>query len=158
MSGFVNWLQHDTSGLLTLAVLSVAVLLLLIIKVKLEPFIALIVVGLAVALVAGVPIADLVGTPIKSADSLLEKGFGGILGHIAPIIGLGTVLGAIMERSGGACWPPGCSSWSTRQRTDPGPTRRTTSSAEVPTAPATPGSAGAPTPLPRSGCGRRRSA
>jgi GntP family gluconate:H+ symporter len=102
MGGFVNWLQHETSGLLTLAVLSVAVLLLLIIKVKLEPFIALIVVGLAVALVAGVPIADLVGTPIKSADSLLEKGFGGILGHIAPIIGLGTVLGAIMERSGGA--------------------------------------------------------
>ena len=102
MSGFVEWLQHDTGGLLTLAVLSVAVLLLLIIKVKLEPFIALIVVGLAVALVAGVPIADLVGTPIKSADSLLEKGFGGILGHIAPIIGLGTVLGAIMERSGGA--------------------------------------------------------
>ena len=102
MAGFVNWLQHDTAGLLTLAVLSVAVLLLLIIKVKLEPFIALIVVGLAVALVAGVPIADLVGTPIKSADSLLEKGFGGILGHIAPIIGLGTVLGAIMERSGGA--------------------------------------------------------
>ena len=102
MHGFVNWLQHDTAGLLTLAVVSVAVLLLLIIKVKLEPFIALIVVGLGVALVAGVPIADLVGTPIKSADSLLEKGFGGILGHIAPIIGLGTVLGAIMERSGGA--------------------------------------------------------
>ena len=103
MSGFVNWLQHDTSGLLTLAVLSVAVLLLLlIIKVKLEPFIALLVVGLAVGLVAGLPVAELVGTPIKSADSLLEKGFGGILGHIAPIIGLGTVLGAIMERSGGA--------------------------------------------------------
>jgi GntP family gluconate:H+ symporter len=102
MSGFVAWLQHDTAGLLTLAVVSVAALLLLIIKVKLEPFIALIVVGLAVALVAGVPIADLVGTPIKSADSLLEKGFGSILGHIAPIIGLGTVLGAIMERSGGA--------------------------------------------------------
>jgi GntP family gluconate:H+ symporter len=102
MSGFVNWLQNETSGLLTLAVLAVAVLLFLIIKVKLEPFIALIVVGLAVALVAGVPIADLVGTPIKSSESLLETGFGGILGHIAPIIGLGTVLGAIMERSGGA--------------------------------------------------------
>jgi GntP family gluconate:H+ symporter len=102
MSGFVNWLQNETLGLLTLAVLAVAVLLFLIIKVKLEPFIALIVVGLAVALVAGVPIADLVGTPIKSSESLLETGFGGILGHIAPIIGLGTVLGAIMERSGGA--------------------------------------------------------
>jgi gluconate:H+ symporter, GntP family len=76
MSGFVNWLQHDTAGLLTLAVLSVVVLLLLIIKVKLEPFIALIVVGLAVALIAGVPIDKLVGTPIKSSDSLLETGTG----------------------------------------------------------------------------------
>ncbi|MEK6441701.1 GntP family permease [Pseudonocardia sp. T1-2H] len=99
---FVDWLQHDTAGLLTLAAVSVAVLLLLIIKLRLEPFIALIVVGVAVALVAGLPVTKLVGTPIKSADSLLETGFGSILGHIAPIIGLGTVLGAIMERSGGA--------------------------------------------------------
>ena len=102
MSAFVAWLQHDTAGLLTLAAISVAVLLLMIIKFKLEPFIALIVVGLLVALAAGLPVAQLVGTPLKSSDSILEKGFGGILGHIAPIIGLGTVLGAIMERSGGA--------------------------------------------------------
>ncbi|HEY0575585.1 MAG TPA: SLC13 family permease [Pseudonocardia sp.] len=102
MSGFVTWLQHDTAGLLTLAVVSVAVLLLLIIKLKIEPFIALIVVSVLVALAAGVSVADLVGTPIKSSSSLIETGFGGILGHIAPIIGLGTVLGAVMERSGGA--------------------------------------------------------
>ncbi|HZE66313.1 MAG TPA: SLC13 family permease [Sporichthyaceae bacterium] len=102
MSGFVTWLQHDTAGLLTLAVVSVAVLLLLIIKLKIEPFIALIVVSVLVALAAGVSVADLVGTPIKSSASLIETGFGGILGHIAPIIGLGTVLGAVMERSGGA--------------------------------------------------------
>jgi GntP family gluconate:H+ symporter len=99
---FVNWLHHSTPGLLTLAVLSVAVLLLLIIKYKVEPFIALIVVSVLVALAGGVSIADLVGTPIKSSASLLETGFGSILGHIAPIIGLGTVLGAVMERSGGA--------------------------------------------------------
>lgn len=98
----MTWLAHDTAGLLTLAAVSVAVLLLLIIKLKLEPFISLIVVGVAVALVAGISIEDLVGTPIKSSDSLLESGFGSILGHIAPIIGLGTVLGALMERSGGA--------------------------------------------------------
>jgi GntP family gluconate:H+ symporter len=102
MTAFVTWLQHDTAGLLTLAAVSVAVLLLMIIKFKLEPFVALIVVSLLVALAAGLPIAQLVGTPLKSSDSILEKGFGGILGHIAPIIGLGTVLGAIMERSGGA--------------------------------------------------------
>jgi gluconate:H+ symporter, GntP family len=102
MSSFVDWLQQDTAGLLTLAAVSIAVLLLLIIKFKLEPFIALIVVSVAVALIAGIPVVDLVGTPTTAAESILEKGFGGILGHITAIIGLGTVLGAMLERSGGA--------------------------------------------------------
>ncbi|MFC9551871.1 GntP family permease [Rhodococcus sp. NPDC056960] len=102
MTSFVDWLQHDTAGLLTLAAVSIGVLLVLIIKLKLEPFIALIVVGVGVALIAGVSVVELVGTPTSAADSILEKGFGGILGHITPIIGLGTVLGAMMERSGGA--------------------------------------------------------
>jgi gluconate:H+ symporter, GntP family len=102
MSAFLTWLHHDTAGLLTLAAVSVAVLLALIIKFKVEPFIALIVVSVLVALAGGVSVADLVGTPIKSSSSLLETGFGSILGHVAPIIGLGTVLGAVLERSGGA--------------------------------------------------------
>ncbi|MFD4673187.1 GntP family permease [Lentzea sp. NPDC058450] len=98
----IDWLQHSTGGLLTLAVVSIAVLLLLIIKFKVEPFIALIVVALLVALLAGVPVEQLVGSAQKASDSLLEKGFGSILGHIAAIIGLGTLLGAILEASGGA--------------------------------------------------------
>lgn len=98
----IDWLQHSTGGLLTLAVVSIAVLLLLIIKFKVEPFIALIVVALLVALAAGVPTEALVGSAQKASDSLLEKGFGGILGHIAAIIGLGTLLGAVLEASGGA--------------------------------------------------------
>jgi GntP family gluconate:H+ symporter len=102
MTGFLDWLQNDTAGLLTLAAVSIAVLLVAIIKLKVEPFVALFVVGILVALVAGVPITDLVGTPTTAAESLLEVGFAGILGHITLIIGLGTVLGAIMERSGGA--------------------------------------------------------
>ncbi|MFI6102440.1 GntP family permease [Lentzea sp. NPDC051213] len=98
----IDWLQHSTPGLLTLAVVSIAVLLLLIIRFKVEPFIALIVVALGVALAAGVPTEALVGSAQKASDSLLEKGFGGILGHIAAIIGLGTLLGAMLEASGGA--------------------------------------------------------
>ncbi|MFC3894745.1 GntP family permease [Lentzea rhizosphaerae] len=98
----INWLQHTTPGLLTLAVVSIAVLLLLIIRFKVEPFIALLVVALGVALAAGVPTETLVGSAQKASDSLLEKGFGGILGHITAIIGLGTLLGAILEASGGA--------------------------------------------------------
>lgn len=102
MDGFLNWLRHDTAGLLTLAAVGIALLLFLIIRLKVEPFIALLGTGVLVALVGGVSIDALVGTPIKSSDALIEKGFAGILGHITLIIGLGTVLGAILERSGGA--------------------------------------------------------
>lgn len=107
MDGFLNWLRHDTAGLLTLAAVGIALLLFLIIKVKVEPFIALVGTGVLVALAGGVTIEALFGTPIKSSDALIEKGFAGILGHITLIIGLGTVLGAILERSGGAEVPLG---------------------------------------------------
>jgi gluconate:H+ symporter, GntP family len=99
---FIDWLHDSTAGLLLLSAVAIAVLLFLIIKVKLEPFIALLIAGFALALAAGLPVGEIVGTPLKSSTSLLETGFGGILGHIAVIVGLGTVLGAILERSGGA--------------------------------------------------------
>ncbi|KIA64686.1 GntP family permease [Nocardia vulneris] len=102
MGATVDWLRTSTPGLLVLCGLAIAVLLFAIIKVKLEPFIALLLTGLGLALAAGLPVSKIVGTAIKAGDSLLETGFGGILGHIAVIIGLGTVLGAILERSGGA--------------------------------------------------------
>ncbi|MBB4909993.1 GntP family permease [Actinophytocola algeriensis] len=102
MSGFVDWLQHSTPGLLLLAAVGIAVLLSLIIRWKVEPFIALLVIGLLTALAAGLPVQSLVGSAQKPGESLLETGFGGILGHIAAIIGLGTMLGAILEASGGA--------------------------------------------------------
>ncbi|MCT7357289.1 MFS transporter, partial [Streptomyces sp. 15-116A] len=39
---------------------------------------------------------------LAGAVSTIESGMGGILGHVAIIIGLGTMLGAILEVSGGA--------------------------------------------------------
>ncbi|WP_316574103.1 GntP family permease [Nocardia canadensis] len=102
MGATVDWLRTTTPGLLVLCGLAIAVLLIAIIKVKLEPFVALLLTGLLLALAAGLPVSQIVGTPLKAGESLLETGFGGILGHIAVIIGLGTVLGAILERSGGA--------------------------------------------------------
>lgn len=98
----MNWLQHSTGGLLVLAVVGIALLLTLIIAAKVEPFIALLVVGLLTALAQGMPVGKLVGTAQGSANSVLELGFGSILGHITIIIGLGTFLGAILEASGGA--------------------------------------------------------
>ena len=102
MDDLVSWLRDTTPGLLTLCAVAVAVLLVLIIRFKLEPFIALLLTGFALGLAAGLSVQELVGTPLDPSDSVLETGFGGILGHIAVIIGLGTVLGALLERSGGA--------------------------------------------------------
>ncbi|WP_433869103.1 GntP family permease [Saccharopolyspora sp. CA-218241] len=102
MDTFVNWLQHDTAGLLTLCAVGIFVLLLMIIRLRIEPFIALIIAGLLIALVAGLPVEEIVGSAQSSSDSLLEGGFGSILGHITAIVGLGTILGSLLESSGGA--------------------------------------------------------
>ncbi|HEV7629285.1 MAG TPA: SLC13 family permease, partial [Streptomyces sp.] len=92
-----------TPGLLTVAALGILLLLFLIIKVRLQPFVALLGVSIAVGLAAGLSVTELFGTVQKSdAVSLIEDGMGGILGHVAIIIGLGTMLGAILEVSGGA--------------------------------------------------------
>ncbi|MEV0275548.1 gluconate:H+ symporter [Streptomyces sp. NPDC050610] len=92
-----------TGGLLTVAALGIVLLLVLIIKVRLQPFVALLAVSIAVGLAAGLSVTELFGTVQKSdAKSLIESGMGGTLGHIAIIIGLGTMLGSILEVSGGA--------------------------------------------------------
>ncbi|MFH8349238.1 GntP family permease [Streptomyces sp. NPDC018045] len=92
-----------TPGLLTVAALGILLLLVLIIKVRLQPFVALLGVSMAVGLAAGLSVTELFGTVQKSSlPSLIESGMGGILGHVAIIIGLGTMLGAVLEVSGGA--------------------------------------------------------
>ncbi|MFF3264562.1 GntP family permease [Streptomyces sp. DT20] len=102
-TGGLLLLIDGTAGLLTVAVLGIALLLLLIIKVRLQPFVALLAVSIAVGLGAGLSVTELFGTVQSSAAvSIIESGMGGILGHVAIIIGLGTMLGAILEVSGGA--------------------------------------------------------
>ncbi|WP_046508252.1 GntP family permease [Streptomyces odonnellii] len=102
-TGGLLLLIDGTAGLLTIAALGIALLLFLIIKVRLQPFVALLGVSIAVGLGAGLSVTELFGTVQKSAAvSMIETGMGGILGHVAIIIGLGTMLGAILEVSGGA--------------------------------------------------------
>ncbi|MEU9704625.1 gluconate:H+ symporter [Streptomyces sp. NPDC047981] len=102
-TGGLLLLTPGTAGLLTVAALGIALLLFLIIKVRLQPFVALLAVSISVGLAAGLSVTELFGTVQKSAaTSVIENGMGGILGHVAIIIGLGTMLGAILEVSGGA--------------------------------------------------------
>ena len=102
-TGGLLLLIDGTAGLLTVAALGIALLLFLIIKARLQPFVALLAVSIAVGLMAGLSVTELFGTVQRSdAVSTIESGMGGILGHVAIIIGLGTMLGAILEVSGGA--------------------------------------------------------
>ncbi|MFC8130576.1 GntP family permease [Streptomyces sp. NPDC057302] len=102
-TGGILTLIDGTAGLLTVAALGILLLLFLIIKVRLQPFVALLAVSIVVGLSAGLSVTELFGTVQKSdAVSVIESGMGGILGHVAIIIGLGTMLGAILEVSGGA--------------------------------------------------------
>lgn len=80
--------------LLIAGLCSILLLILLIARYKMNPFIVLFVVSLALALVAGMPAKDVVKT--------FEAGVGGVLGHIAIVIALGTMLGKMMAESGGA--------------------------------------------------------
>ncbi|MGQ4415731.1 GntP family permease [Streptomyces sp. SAS_269] len=102
-TGGLLLLVDGTAGLLTVAAIGIALLLFLIIKVRLQPFVALLAVSITVGLLAGLSVTELFGTVQRSdAVSTIESGMGGILGHVAIIIGLGTMLGAILEVSGGA--------------------------------------------------------
>ncbi|MGA7777715.1 MAG: GntP family permease [Paraburkholderia sp.] len=82
------------SLLLIYAVIAIAALILLITRYKVYPFLVLIIVSLLLGLVAGMPM----GTIVKS----FETGNGNTLGHIAIVVGLGTMLGKMMAESGGA--------------------------------------------------------
>ena len=78
--------------LLTAAAASVVGLIILIAVVKLNPVITLLVTSLALAVVAGMPMTKVIRS--------FETGVGGTLGHIAVIVGLGTMLGKMMAESG----------------------------------------------------------
>jgi gluconate:H+ symporter, GntP family len=87
-------LDHHSLFLLGAAVCSVVGLILLIAWVKLNPVISLLVASLTLALVAGMPMKDVIHS--------FETGVGSILGHIAIIVALGTMLGKMMAESGAA--------------------------------------------------------
>jgi gluconate:H+ symporter, GntP family len=83
----------DSHGLFLLIAAATAVigLVLLIAVGKLNPFLSLLVVSLALAAATGMPLGNIV--------SSFETGTGNTLGHIAIIVGLGTMLGKMMAES-----------------------------------------------------------
>ncbi len=80
---------------LILAVLTgIAILLFLILRLKINAFIALLVGSIVVGLIAGLDASQIIKT--------IQEGMGNTLGFVATVVGLGAMFGAILEASGGA--------------------------------------------------------
>ncbi|GMQ58657.1 GntP family permease [Vallitalea sediminicola] len=80
--------------LILILLLGIAFIVLATSKLKIHPFIALLITSYGIALAAGMPVLE-IGSTIRS-------GFGGILNYIGIVIILGTIIGTILEKSGAA--------------------------------------------------------
>ncbi|MAY21799.1 MAG: gluconate transporter [Flavobacteriaceae bacterium] len=83
------------SSILLIAIVSgIALLLFLILKLRIQAFVALLIASIAVGIIAGMP-------PLEIIDTM-KDGMGNTLGFVAVVVGLGAMFGAILEHSGGA--------------------------------------------------------
>lgn len=80
--------------LIALLVLAIAFIIFATAKLKLHPFLALLLTAFGFGLLAGMPLNDVV----KSVND----GFGGTIGYIGIVILLGSIIGSFLEKSGGA--------------------------------------------------------
>ncbi len=82
----------DTT-LIIVAAAGILLLLFLIIRTKLQAFIALLLVSTLVGIASGMPLENVINT--------IKNGMGGTLGFVAIVVGLGAMFGSILEASGG---------------------------------------------------------
>jgi Gnt-I system low-affinity gluconate transporter len=80
--------------LISAVVIGIAILLFLILRLKIQAFIALLIASIAVGVIAGMNPLDIIST--------MQEGMGNTLGFVAVVVGLGAMFGAILEHSGGA--------------------------------------------------------
>lgn len=93
-------------ALIAIGVAGLALLLLLIIRFKMQAFYALILVSIIVGLAAGLPMTTVPATETAPEQlgiiQAIIAGVGGTLGSVAVLVALGSMLGKIIELSGGA--------------------------------------------------------
>ncbi|MEO7588475.1 MAG: GntP family permease [Arachnia sp.] len=90
-----DWTQTlGVAPLLIIAAAAIALILFLVIKLKMHAFLVLIIVSLLTAVVTGLPLGQIV--------SVMTGGFGNTLASVALLVGLGAMLGRLVETSGGA--------------------------------------------------------
>ena len=91
-----GWTQTLSAGwLLGIAAMAIVLILLLIVKLRVHALLTLVSVSLLTAVATGLPMDKIV-------NDVLLKNFGGTLGSVALLVGLGAMLGRLVETSGGA--------------------------------------------------------
>ena len=85
-------------------VLAVVLMIVAIAKFKVHPFLAIMAVSLALALVAGIPLVDTTvdGVTKSGIASVIGAGFSGTFSSIGIVIILGALIGSILESTGAA--------------------------------------------------------
>jgi Gnt-I system low-affinity gluconate transporter len=88
--------------LLTLLIVAVFILLFLILKLRMQAFLALILASLFVAVGSSKELTGTGSLELANIGDQIQAGMASSLGFIATIIGLGAIFGALLEHSGGA--------------------------------------------------------
>ncbi|CDQ41662.1 GntP family permease [Virgibacillus salexigens] len=84
----------DTTMLILVTILGIALLLFLVMRSKLQAFVALLISSLFIGIFSGMDLTEVIAT--------MEEGMGGTLGFIAVVVGLGAMFGEMLRVSGGA--------------------------------------------------------
>ncbi len=80
--------------LISAVIIGIVVLIFLILKWRVQAFIALLIASIVVGVISGMNPSDIIST--------MQEGMGNTLGFVAVVVGLGAMFGAILEHSGGA--------------------------------------------------------
>ena len=84
----------NPTRLVAASLIGLVILLVLIIKFKIQAMVAILIGAIAIGLIAGMPFGDIINA--------VNDGIGNTLKGIALLVGLGSMFGAILETSGGA--------------------------------------------------------
>ena len=86
-------------------IVAIIVMILLISKFKLHPFLSIIIISLALGIIGGIPLIDSVtadGEKISGIASVIGQGFSGTFTSIGIVIIFGALIGSLLEKTGAA--------------------------------------------------------
>ncbi len=91
--------------LIIVFILAIVLMIVMISKFKIHPFVSIMLISLILGLIAGIPLVDKTledGTKVSGLASVIGAGFSGTFSSIGIVIILGALIGTILEKTGAA--------------------------------------------------------